>query len=495
MRNNTAELTVFSDGEIKRIQFEGTPLLREVLSHSGLYQPQPCGGRGVCGKCSVEVKGAVSEANESEKKAGQRLACQVRLLGDCEVRLSHGEKSFRIEESAESMIVPGTPMPGRCGAAADIGTTTLVLRLYSLADGHLLGTQSMPNPQRMIAADVMGRISAALNGQLEDLKTEIADALFSMLSKVCAAAGIDRAEVSSLVLTGNTTMLYLLTGRDPTCLSRAPFEMDESFGKYTELFGCNVYLPGCMHAFVGADITCALLATGLCDRERTALLCDIGTNGEIALWKSGKLLVTSTAAGPAFEGAGISCGCGSIDGAIDRVWIDNNQIEIRTVGEKKAAGLCGSGLIDAVAAFLELGDIDETGACEKDTLELAPGVSLLPKDIRAFQLAKAAVAAGIKTLLEVSGTKEEEIGEFLIAGGFGSHLDLNSAARTGLIPESLKNRARSVGNAALAGASMLLLDVEKIRRSEEIATLAQHISLGGDSKFNAHYIDCMMFPE
>lgn len=490
-----AELTVHSDNGIKKIQFEGAPLLREVLSLESIYLSQPCGGRGVCGKCAVDVKGSVSEPDESEVKAGCRLACRVRLLGDAEVRLIHGEKSFRIEDTAESSAAVGTPMPGQYGAAVDIGTTTLVLELFSLTDGRPIGKESMPNPQRSVASDVMGRISAAMNGGLRELQRQITDAVSLMLELSCKKAEISRNDVSSLVITGNTTMLYLLTGRDPSCLSHAPFEMDEDFGRHIKLLNADVYLPGCMHAFVGADITCAILASGICEKQRTALLCDIGTNGEIVLWKGGKLYVTSTAAGPAFEGAGISCGCGSIDGAIDRVRVENGNIIIHTIGNKKAVGLCGSGLIDAVNAYLELEEIDETGACEKDKLELAPGVSLLPKDIRALQLAKAAIAAGIETLLEMSGTQENEIEELLIAGGFGSHLDISSAAGIGLFPESLTGRARSLGNAALAGAAMLLLDTEKIKRCDETVSLAQHVNLGGNSGFNQCYIDCMMFPE
>ena len=490
-----SELTVFLEGKHYTASFEGTPLLREVLSVNGLYPPQPCGGNGRCGKCRVMAEGAVSEPNDSEIRAGCRLACQIRLLGDAVVRFVQEENGFRIETDAESCVPLGKAMPGQIGAAVDIGTTTLVLKLFSLESGAILSTETMPNPQRAAAADVMGRISAAMSGRLEELQSQIREAILLMLDKACAKADAASADVKSIVVTGNTTMLYLFAGKDPGSLSHAPFEMDDAFGRYEQFFGKQVFLPRCMHSFVGADITCAILATGLCGKEHTALLCDIGTNGEIALWKNRKLYITSTAAGPAFEGAGISCGCGSIEGAIDAVCVAGGHAETHTIGDKEAKGLCGSGLIDAVAAFLELEEIDETGACEEDELALSAGVKLLPRDIRALQLAKAAIAAGIQTLLEVSGTSPEEIQEFFIAGGFGSHLNVKSAVRIGLFPEELAGHARSVGNAALAGAAMLLLDTERIHQSEKIAAMAQHVDLGGNPKFNENYIECMMFPE
>jgi uncharacterized 2Fe-2S/4Fe-4S cluster protein (DUF4445 family) len=248
-----------------------------------------------------------------------------------------------------------------------------------------------------------------------------------------------------------------------------------------------------MNAFVGADITCAVLASKMCGKE-TALLCDVGTNGEIALWKGGVLYVTSTAAGPAFEGAGISCGCSSIPGAIDRVWLENGELQIHTIGDAPAVGVCGSGLIDAVAQLLEAEWMDETGALDDDEVALAPGVVLLQKDIRAMQLAKAAIAAGIQTLLEVSDTTCDQIETLYIAGGFGSHLSIESAVKIGLIPVELENKVQVIGNAALAGAAQLLLDSRKLEELRTIAARSKHWNLGGNPKFNENYMNAMLFP-
>ena len=247
-----------------------------------------------------------------------------------------------------------------------------------------------------------------------------------------------------------------------------------------------------MNAFVGADISCAVLASGMC-KEKTTLLCDIGTNGEIALWKDGILSVTSTAAGPAFEGALISCGCSSIPGAIDKVWWEDNALAIHTIGDQPAVGICGSGLIDAVAVLLQQEIMDETGALEEDVV-LAPGVTLLQKDIRALQLAKAAIAAGIQTLLDSTGTTCGEIETFYLAGGFGSHLNLTNAAAIGLIPEKLVKKTKVLGNAALAGAARLLLDPAATEEIRTIAEHSRHFNLGGNPVFNHNYMEQMLFP-
>ena len=245
------------------------------------------------------------------------------------------------------------------------------------------------------------------------------------------------------------------------------------------------------HPLLG-DITCAVLAAGMCERDEISLLCDIGTNGELALWKNGTLYVTSTAAGPAFEGAGIVCGCGSIDGAIDRVWVEDGALRIHTLGDQPPVGLCGSGVIDAVAAGLETEDID--GAMD-EPLILGGDVALHPKDVRAVQLAKAAVAAGIDTLLELSHTAPREIQTMYIAGGFGTHLSLESAAAIGLLPGELCDRAIILGNAALRGAALSLTNPAARKKLGTIATRATHVNLGGDSRFSAHYIDRMIFGE
>jgi len=487
-------LTVHQNSVTKKLSFEGTPKLSKLLESNEITSTHPCGGKGICKKCAVVVSGNISEPTVEEIKAGCRLSCQTVLLGDAEVFLENTAALKQIATDSGDLPKTLNPLPGKIGAAVDIGTTTVVLKLYDLQSGKLIGESAIANPQRSIAADVMGRIESALNGNLDLLKSQITNAVKSLINEAGKTNG-QTAEVDIIVFSGNTAMLYLLTGRDPVSLSHAPFEADTLFDEETKILSINSYLPPCMNAFVGADITAAVLASGMCFSNETALLCDIGTNGEIALWKNGTLFVTSTAAGPAFEGAGISCGCGSIAGAIDRVWVKDDVIHAHTIDDAAAAGICGSGLIDAVAAFLKTGIIDETGAADDDLPFLSGDISLIPADIRALQLAKAAIAAGIQTLLEVSETDHDEIGTFYIAGGFGSKLDIENAAFIGLIPVELVSRTKVIGNAALSGTVSMLLDKNNITTAREIAKNSVHVNLGGNPLFNNNYIEHIMFPE
>ncbi|MBR6789788.1 MAG: DUF4445 domain-containing protein, partial [Oscillospiraceae bacterium] len=468
-----AELTIRRGGEVRVLPFEGETLLDELLKRAGVDIARPCGGRGSCGKCAVTLEGEVSPPNAAERRAGCRLSCQVMILGDAVVTLPETARREIIETGVGEYSFPLRPMEGKIGAAVDIGTTTVAVRVYDLTDGSLIGSAAARNPQGSVAADVMGRIGAAMAGGLTGMQEQIT----GCIQKLAGEAG--GANADAWLLTGNTTMLYLLTGRDPESLSRAPFKADTLFDTEIGFFGGKAYLPPCMNAFVGADITCAVLDSGMCGSDEVSLLCDIGTNGEIALWKGGTLYVTSTAAGPAFEGAGISCGCGSVEGAVDKVAVVNGALSVHTIGGGKAVGVCGSGLIDAVAAGLLTEAIDETGALEENELPLADDVALQPEDIRAVQLAKAAIAAGIATLIETAGTSVDEIGTLYIAGGFGSHLDVRSAAAIGLIPAELAGKVKVLGNAALSGAVRALLDTGAKEELQRIAASSVHVDLGG----------------
>jgi len=488
-------ITVWQNGISHQARFEGAPVLSRVLSEMGLSIPQPCGGRGRCGKCGVEITGDVSKPNALEISAGGRLACQAVLKGECEVTLPFSPKGMQIQLEGRGRTGALSPLPGRYGAAADLGTTTLALKLYELESGRVLASAACMNPQVTVAADVMGRIDAALKGELPRLEQMALGALEGLLQEACDEADFTPEEVESLVISGNTTMLYLLGGLSPLTLSRAPFEADELFGHWAELLGKRVYLPPCMNAFVGADISCAVLSSGLSEQEETALLIDVGTNGEIALWKEGVLYVASTAAGPAFEGAGIRMGLSSVPGAIDSLWLEDGELKAHTIGNLPPTGVCGSGLLDALAGLLKLGLVEETGRMTLPRVRLAGEVYLYPEDIRSLQLAKAAIAAGIRTLMRKARVTPGEIGALYLAGGFGSRLDIHSAARIGLIPRELAGKARVIGNAALAGAVELLLDKEKLQDIARLAQLARHIPLGGNSWFNEAYMEEMLFPE
>ena len=493
MEADMAKLIVHCGNAVRELNFCAPAALADVLAQAGLLTAHPCGGRGVCGKCAVELRGCVSAPNAQEERLGLRLSCQTTLLGDAEVTLPEETALEQIETAGAVSAAVQNPLPGQYALVVDIGTTTLAARLYETKTGRLLAEVAQHNPQTAVAADVMGRIGAAMSGQQHRLQTLILNALEELLKQCCTQAELPQTAVETLVLTGNTTMLYLLTGRDPACLSRAPFEADTLFGEMTRILGRRALLPPCMNAFVGADITCAVLNSRMCRTNQTALLCDIGTNGEIALWHNGTLLVTSTAAGPAFEGAGISCGCGSVAGAIDRVWTEGGALRLHTIADAPPVGVCGSGLIDAVAAFLELGQISPTGASAPGGLALTAGLRLLPQDIRAVQLAKAAIAAGIDVLLQKAGIMPAEVERVYIAGGFGSHLRLENAIAIGLLPAELRGRIEVIGNAALGGAVELLLNEESRTRASALAKQARHVALSGDALFNERYVEHMIF--
>lgn len=476
------------DNEIK-LAFNGTPILRDVLAENGFAVVSPCGGKGVCGKCAVDVIGDITPPDEREADLNLRLSCRTRLLGDAFVKLNGYEYAFD-EEDSFAFPEKKSDWLG-LGIAIDIGTTTVALRLFD-GKGRLLSEASALNPQGSISGDVIGRLDAALRGQGDKLRGMIVECIAGLVKEACDKACRSKDEITRVIVAGNTAMMYLLTARPPESIAKYPFESDTLFGEWVNE---STYLTPCMNAFVGGDVTCALMHLDIYKSEKTVLLCDIGTNSEMALWKNGSLFVTSAAAGPAFEGGEISCGCQNVRGAVDRVWVAHGGIAAETVRNEKAIGINGSGLLDAVSAFLELEYIDKTGYGEKELKISANGgeIVLTQDDIRAFQLAKASISAGIETLLEATDTKLDEVEYLYIAGAFGSNLSVGSAIRTGLIPKELGDKVKCIGNASLGGACRLLLDDALIKKAEELAKKAIHIQLGGSEEFYKRFIKAIDF--
>lgn len=481
-------LTILDGKEEYSVCFEGSPTVQQVFEVKGIAMPHPCGGSGRCGKCVIEISGEISDPDERELALDCRLSCRTRLYGDARVVI--GADVALLAEGATEGIDGSMHQSEGIGAAVDIGTTTVALAVYDLTTGKCLASETILNPQSVVAADVIGRIDAAGKGKLSALQGMVVSCIQAMAERTGHMDRIDK-----WCITGNTTMLYLLQGENPHGLAVAPYVAEHLFGEETDFLGKAAYLPACMHAFVGADITCAVLNSGMCESAETALLCDIGTNGEIALWKDGKLYTASTAAGPVFEGAGISCGCQSVAGAIEKVTLREGALSVKTIGDVEAVGLCGSGVIDTVACLLDNGTIDETGFMEAEAVLLCENVSFNREDIRNVQLAKAAIAAGIRTLLEITDTQESEVSAFYIAGGFGSHLNIRSAVRIGLFPAEWQGKVKVLGNASLKGAAMLLADDKQKEIAQRIAKEVVCINLGGMPEFNENYIDEMFFPE
>ena len=485
----------------------GTKLVQIIDS---AHLDTPCGGSGRCGKCRVRVQGQVSPPGEQERlllgkrdlDGGVRLACLAAAVGSCTVFLPENKGVQAIRGDGRMPAFAPDPIFTHCGAAVDIGTTTLAARLYA-PDGRLLARAAAPNPQRAYGADVISRIERSMAGERDALARCIREGIDTLLGQMSRETGIAGGRIDAVVLTGNTTMLYLLTGRPVDGLARAPFRADELFGRFAEpeelalpaTPGARIYLPRCISAFVGADITCALLASQICEEPESALLADIGTNGELALWHEGRLRCCSTAAGPVFEGASISQGMQAAPGAIDHVVWRNGAVQCHTIGSAPAAGICGSGIIDAAAVLRQQEILDETGAFAEGEEEypLTAEVALTQRDVRMIQLAKSAICAGMLTLMERGGIRGENLPRLVIAGGFGSYLDLHSAASMGLYPAELENRASAVGNAALAGASMLLLRREYLARGTALAEKAETVDLSTDPIFMENYVERMSF--
>ena len=484
---------------------EGQKLSELLRVHS--HAEMPCNGRGVCRKCRVRVTGAVSAPEEAEKTAlgealreGVRLACMTRVEGECHVTTLDAD-TLRVMTDGDALHV-GDPLFDHYGMALDIGTTTLAAKLFDRRGG-CIGEAGMRNPQSVFGADVISRIEASLGGEREALARRICQGIDQLTERLAETGGISPGEIDGCVITGNTAMLYFLTSTPPDDLSKAPFRAHRLFGEVltARALGLNalssettIYLPPCISAFVGADSVTALLAAEADGIMEGRLLADIGTNGELLFRSREGLLCCSTAAGPAFEGAGISCGMMGKQGAVDHVYLVNGRPEVTVIGGGTPLGICGSGLLDAVACLLNVEELDETGFLEDEPAHIASGVALTQEDIRAVQLAKGAVCAGIRTLLENGNTEAEQVTQLAIAGGFGSYLDPASAARVGLFPKELQGKVKPLGNAALTGACMLLLDRECRERAEGYARDAVTLELSSNPVFSNHFINEMLFP-
>lgn len=481
-------ITLDINGFQKTVHAQPGALLSDVLRQNGVLIEQPCGGKGTCGKCLVYVNGATCRA------------CQTVVENNMYIKVED-HSDFKHAAAAAVTTPPTDPMYRRYGIAFDIGTTTVCAALLD-ANG-VTETVIRKNPQTAFGADVISRIEKALLGEQTALSDNIQTVLNEMIATLCGRKGISAGDIDAAVIVGNTAMLYLLTGHNPEPLSHAPFKADRLFDEYLDARALHlsvapnaqVYIPPCISAFIGADITAAILASDMCSQPNTALLADIGTNGEIVLWHNGILSCCSTAAGPAFEGAGISQGTYGTNGAIDSAWPDHGRIQISTIGGGPAIGICGSGMIDILAAALKLNIINETGAIEsgRDGFKLQDDIKITSSDIRNIQLAKSAIRAGMETLLAQVCVNKEEVETLYISGGFGSFINLAHAAAIGLIPAELLNRSKPIGNAAHTGASMFLRDQSRCAAVRPLVKRANTIALDANPFFEEYYIKHMIF--
>jgi uncharacterized 2Fe-2S/4Fe-4S cluster protein (DUF4445 family) len=474
----------------------GTPLI-DFLHEFGVEFP--CGGKGICGKCKVKLlEGELKVDTVQRQKLNKlklsdnwRLACKCKADSDITLEISQFENIILADNSTFEFI----PQTG-FGIAVDLGTTTVVVQLVNLKNGHVLDSFSDINPQAKFGGDLISRIQSCLDGNQPEIQNLIRQQIGKTIQDILKKHPV---EVSKVAIVGNTVMHHIFSGLKVNSLSFYPFESPD-LGiqnltpkqlKWELPLNTKIRFYPFIGSFVGSDILAGIAATKMAERKELSVLIDLGTNGEIVVGNCDKIICASTAAGPAFEGAKINQGMRATTGAISSVNFVNGKLQSHVIGNVPAVGICGSGLIDVVAILLEQEKIGMFGEINsgEEKIELTSGVFLTQQDIREFQLAKAAIAAGIQMLLNQLQITYEEIDKVFIAGGFGNFLNLKNVIRTGLI-ECDEEKIVKLGNTALIGAKMFLFEDEKF--IQNILNKTTHSNLEGDSTFQDVYIEKMM---
>ncbi len=465
--------------------------LRDVLFEQGVEFP--CGGNGRCKACRVRLLQGALEADVVERErftpgelaTGWRLACRHGVEIDLTLELAQWEMPVLSDHSPFAFV----PQAG-LGIAIDLGTTTIAAQLLDLQTGHVLAARTALNAQARHGDDVISRIAYALQGGAAELTDLIRNQLGQMAAEM-------EAVPSRIVLVGNTVMHHLFCGLDVAPLATHPFlpQHKARIRVTPSALGWNLpettvveFLP-CIGGMVGADILAGVVATDLHNREGLAALMDLGTNGEVVLAGRGRLFCTSTAAGPAFEGARVTMGMRAATGAIGEVGLRDRALHCRVIGGGVPRGLCGSGLVDAVAAGLDLGVIAPNGRMLGDSMMLMPPVSLSALDVRELQLAKGAIAAGLKILTARLGATPSDIDQLYLAGAFGNCISRSSAERIGLVCGPIT----PAGNTALLGAKRALF--EEPSAWDALADRIEHVALSDEPAFPEIFAEEMRFPD
>ena len=468
--------------------------LQDVLFAYGVEFP--CGGESRCGGCRVRVmEGFVPSSPEhseffsaEEIAAGWRLSCLIHVESPLKLEIVQWESPILSDDSS----FQAEPAEG-FGVAVDLGTTTLVVQLLSLSNGQVLNVQTALNPQAVHGADVMSRIQFALAEAPASpgrLTSEIRACIGALIGQALQEAEVSPTELKEVMLAGNTVMHHLFCGIDVEPLSHVPFEAVRDGMEILSAgqLGWNHcgdprirFLP-CLGGFVGSDILAGVLATGMAESESMVALTDLGTNGEIVVGSREGMLCASTAAGPAFEAGRIRMGMRASSGAITEVRTRDGALHCHVLGDVPPRGICGSGLVDAVAAGLDLRRIQSNGRLAPGLRELSllPPVSLNQNDIRELQLAKGAIAAGLQILLEKAGVSSNTLRVLHLAGAFGNYVNRRSAHRIGLL-ELDPLRIRPSGNTSLQGVKMALLSKTVLEHTlEKARSKIRHVPLGSD---------------
>jgi uncharacterized 2Fe-2S/4Fe-4S cluster protein (DUF4445 family) len=502
--------------------------LLEAAQDAGVGLASVCGGAGTCEECRVRLASGnltppslfeLDILSKADLSSGIRLACQAEPLSDVKLDIPSESltASQRLQLDGEETlheIHPAVSRPGALGLAVDIGTTKLAAYLVSLETGETVARAGAMNPQIAYGEDVISRI--AYVGREPDgarkLRSILINALNNLLSGMCAETRQSPDSVLDAVLVGNTAMHHLFAGLPVEQLGHTPFT-PASTGPLSipiAQMGLNLnpsamaYLPPVIAGYVGADHLAMLLATRAWKSPHNLLAIDIGTNTEIALVTRGKTTCCSCASGPAFEGAHIHEGMRAAPGAIERALWSKGTIIWQTIDDIAPIGICGSGILDVVASLLDGGLIKNTGILRAGS---ATGYVLVPaaqtglgrdlivtrKDVHEIQLAKSAIRSGIEILLQEAGLTYVDLNEFIVAGAFGTYLDLRSAVRTGMFPPLPLEKYHQVGNAAGVGAKLMLLSVKMRRVAERLANRIGYIELTTRPAFTSLFMEYLSF--
>jgi uncharacterized 2Fe-2S/4Fe-4S cluster protein (DUF4445 family) len=519
-----------------------TGTLADLLAANGHALNARCGQRGLCAGCLVDlVEGQFTDAGQKATvPAGPVKSCRLRVVGDGVVRVRIRPTArlglgAQISESFFSDVPFAfdpliQPEAGRdTGIAIDLGTTTVVVLLADLTTGEILSRAGGFNAQIRFGDNVITRIGAAASAETraEMRRTLIEETIAPLVRTACQRAGRDPSRIAGGTLAGNTTMLHILANEDPTPLGIAPFTprflkartMDAAELGILDECGNPLplhLLPG-LAAYLGADISAGIHAAGMLLDESPSLLVDMGTNGELALCAGGRLTGCATAAGPAFEGGGLSCGNRACAGAISRIHLQPDPWEIRCEiigGDKTAAGICGSAYIDFLARGRACGLLGENGRFDTETWLSLPehlrgvrdgvravlttgpdGPAITEIDIAHLLQAKAAIGSGIETLFADARISATDIGRVYLAGGFGMHVSVPHAIAIGLLPGFDPDRVRVSGNTSLAGALMALLDRSAMDAMDAMRRDIGVVELNLVAGFEDCYIRHLELPE
>jgi uncharacterized 2Fe-2S/4Fe-4S cluster protein (DUF4445 family) len=542
-----AQIVVELDsGERREIHAARAELsLADALAENGLPLNTRCGQRGLCRGCEIELREG-SLATDSGEIAAPAVvkACRAHPTGDVAIRLparSRIEHRPQIGETfeigvpyAHQPLFPFVSGQRDTAFAVDIGTTTVVVLLVDLASGEVLSRAGDFNAQIRFGDNVVTRIDAARKpGNLAAMQRAIVtETIQPLLLRACERAGRTAERIAGGAVAGNTTMLHLLAGEDPTPLGVAPFTPRFIAGKEISVASIHLaagglepetriqLLPG-VAAYIGADITAGIFATGMMFDSTPGLLVDIGTNGEIVLHAGRKLFGCATAAGPAFEGCGLRCGTRAREGAVSDLRFSLNpfQLETKVIGNvplTRSNGICGSAYLDFLAVARSCGLLGVAGRFDSTAWEKLPAqnrfinggerafrfaaknaaddVRVSEADVALLLQAKAAIGAGVEVLLETAGIRASDVGRVYLAGGFGMHLNVAHAIAIGLLPGFRVEQVRVVGNTALAGALLALVDRTTLDEMENLRAQVEVVELNLTDGFEDRYVEHLLLP-